>query len=66
MVSMVQINMRVNAEFQEAIERYRNRREKVLRETIPDFRFTTAEALRTLILNGLRSDEESAKKSVKF
>lgn len=66
MAGAIQINMRVNAEFHEAIERYRFRREKHVQREMPEFRLTTAEALRMLVLSALKAEEEHIEKPIKI
>jgi hypothetical protein len=57
MAAPLQLNMRVNGEYHEALERYRYKREKIVRETIPEFRLSLPEAFRMLALGALKREE---------
>lgn len=60
MVGAIQINMRVNTEFYDAIERFRVKREKAIQEKFPEFRLTSTEALRMLVVGALKAEEEKS------
>jgi hypothetical protein len=62
MAPPLQLNLRVNAECREALERYRFKREKIVRETLPEFRLTLVEAFRILVLDAVKDDKKPEKK----
>jgi hypothetical protein len=62
MAGLVQVNVRMNEECREALERYRFKREKTVRETLPKFRLSLNDAFRMLILDTLQAEEKEEKK----
>jgi hypothetical protein len=63
MVGPLQLNVRINAECHEALERYRSKYETAVRETLPEFRLTLTEAFRIIVAGALKVEEQKKKKT---
>ncbi len=61
MAGTIQLNVRINEECRRALERYRINREKVVQQTIPEFRLSLSDAFRMLVLDAVKSDEKEIK-----
>jgi hypothetical protein len=53
-----QVNVRLNDECREELEEYRRRKEREVQRSVPGYKLTHTEALRTLLIAALKSANE--------